>query len=265
MDTRELREKIKRAKDGERMGLIELGAALSPDVLEGLCDRIDEQNDIIQRQQGAVFAAGMALVPGGSGIEFRNVRAEQSEAERDALRAENERLRDALRECVYALTRIGKSPVRNLDEIISRASTIANVCRCACGDLNGKPCFYCHNAHAFERVALQGEQSTQPAPEQGGKARDIADLVMRISQEAYAISQPENQPGTKMAVRKSLITKLVNLACNNYALQQQEIGGLVEGLKLADAYFSQIVGPDETPRKEIRVLFVDQEIKDAEE
>jgi hypothetical protein len=169
--------------DYDQQANAEYIAALSPDVLEGLCDRIDEQNDIIQRQQGAVFAAGMALVPGGSGIEFRNVRAEQSEAERDALRAENERLRDALRMADAYFSQIVGPDETPRKEI--RALLVGPAL----------------DADTADRRAL----------------KEICVLAMQISQRAYPISMPENQPGTKMAVPKRLITDLVNLTCNSCA------------------------------------------------
>jgi type I site-specific restriction endonuclease len=70
-------------------------------------------------------------------LEQALTRAEQAISERDALRAENERLRDALRECVDVMPLIGWKPIRNLDEIISRAVSLL--------------------------------ESTQPAPDQKGK------------------------------------------------------------------------------------------------
>jgi hypothetical protein len=133
MDTRELRELAKRATPGPWAAFVETGstfkvatdagvgqkvyiasidstfkkqnapnanyiAALSPDVLEGLCDKADERDEFKRIRDTVVD-----LIVVGTGwtrdrVEESPVNAiRELKAERDALRAENERLRDALR------------------------------------------------------------------------------------------------------------------------------------------------------------------------
>jgi hypothetical protein len=131
-------------------------AALSPDVLEGLCDKIDAlERELYGTPDNAVWSKQQWIDNAKYWNESWQRAIEQRDlliAERDALRAGQRRLRDALREA--------------MDE-----TSMLHKLECICDDGEDEdgglePCSYGQLRDAID-AALQ--QSTQPAPDQKGK------------------------------------------------------------------------------------------------
>jgi hypothetical protein len=146
-------------------------AALSPDVLEGLCDELDaakakEMTDgeylyklLAKSVIGKILETPVECEPTGDiRLRLHTIIWQRDEAisERDALRAENERLRDALRTIAEALKEPDGGSYWPAREYLDKLDVFHD-------DLSG--------TRVLERVASAAllAESTQPAPDQKGK------------------------------------------------------------------------------------------------